>query len=370
MIEKLGISLLATDTDAVAPVVVDLFCGAGGLAYGLKAAGLKVVAGIDLDPSCKFPLEKNTGATFVEKDVKELSPEELRTWFGEASVRILAGCAPCQPFSTYSQGRKSKDDRWTLLREFKRLAVATLPEIVTMENVPGLASQSVWEEFISALRAAGYNVCWQKVDCSAYEIPQRRRRLVLLASRLGSIELIPAQKGTAKTVAETIGNLPAIKAGEACPDDPLHAAASLSPKNVRRMKASKPGGTWRDWPKALRAKCHVKKSGKTYPSVYGRMEWNKPSPTMTTQCYGFGNGRFGHPEQDRAISLREAALLQSFPPDYAFLEEKEAVSFSRLGILIGNAVPPKLGEVIGRSIFIHLEQVRSGEVPKGQLSLL
>ena len=136
--------------------VVDLFCGAGGLAFGLKSAGLHIAAGVDLDPACRYPLEENTGAKFDCTDIAELTAEQLQAWFGGAEVRVLAGCAPCQPFSTYSQSRKSVDGRWVLLREFERLAVALHPEIVTMENVPGLASQAVWKSFVAALKASGY----------------------------------------------------------------------------------------------------------------------------------------------------------------------------------------------------------------------
>lgn len=365
-----GSETLQIDAGERTTAVIDLFCGAGGLAYGLKTAGLTVKAGIDLDPSCKHPLETNTGADFACRDVADLKPADIRAWFGDADVRVLAGCAPCQPFSTYSQSRKSIDKRWTLLKHFQRLAIATKPEIVTMENVPGLASQDVWKRFIAALRRAKYHVTWKEVACDEYQVPQSRRRLVLLASLLGPIELRQSDSALKMTVKQAIGDLPPLEAGEICPDDPLHASAGLKEVNLKRIRASTPGGTWRDWPEDLRAACHRKSTGKTYPSVYGRMEWDKPAPTMTTQCYGFGNGRFGHPEQDRAISLREAAIIQSFPKDYSFLAEGEVVTFDRLGTLIGNAVPPKLGEAIGRSILSHIEAVRTGAaVYEGQLDL-
>jgi DNA (cytosine-5)-methyltransferase 1 len=167
--------------------------------------------------------------------------------------------------------------------------------------------------------------------------------------------MIPGTHKKAVTVEHAIAGLPPLQAGDADPDDPLHVAASLSRLNLARMKASKPGGTWRDWPIEMVAGCHQSESGKTYPSVYGRMEWTKPAPTMTTQCYGFGNGRFGHPEQDRAISLREAAILQSFPRRYKFVRRGEQVGMRTLGRLIGNAVPVKLGSAIGKSIMKHLE---------------
>jgi DNA (cytosine-5)-methyltransferase 1 len=339
--------------------VVDLFCGAGGLAYGLKSAGFQIVAGVDLDPACRHPFEANCGGKFEKKSVSDVTPDDLNEWFGVSDIRVLAGCAPCQPFSTYSQSRKSTDDRWTLLREFKRLAWKVRPEIVTMENVVGLAKQPIWKEFVGSLRRGGYKVSWSEVDCTEYGIPQTRKRLVLIASRLGRVGLVVPENTKSLTVEDTIKRLPRIEAGQGSKSDPLHAAANLSEINLRRIRVSKAGGTWRDWPESLRAKCHVRATGKTYPAVYGRMEWGKPAPTMTTQCYGFGNGRFGHPDQDRAISLREAALLQSFPLEYSFIEKNKKVSFDKLGTLIGNAVPPKLGEAIGKSIIAHLDKIDS-----------
>lgn len=341
-------------------VAIDLFCGAGGLAYGLKQAGLKVAAGVDLDPRCRFPIEENCGAKFFERDVSHVTAGELGRWFGKADTRVLAGCAPCQPFSTYTQSRKSPDSRWELLRSFQRLAIEALPEIVTMENVAGLATHPVWAEFVGALKSAGYHVKWEEVRCTDYGVPQKRKRLVLLASLLGPIELpAPTHRNAPVTVQDVIAKLPPITAGQADKQDRLHVASRLSATNMQRMKASKPGGTWRDWNPELRAKCHQRETGATYPAVYGRMEWNKPAPTITTQFYGFGNGRFGHPEQDRALSIREAAILQSFPPNYRFVADETDVAFRGLGILIGNAVPPKLAQVIGATIRAHVEELKA-----------
>jgi DNA (cytosine-5)-methyltransferase 1 len=341
----MGNSNIPTSDENKKIAVIDLFCGAGGLAYGLQMAGLEIKAGIDLDPNCKYPIEQNTSAKFECLNIKDVTSEDINRLFDGAKVRVLAGCAPCQPFSTYSQSRKNKDERWTLLREFQRLALSTLPEIVTMENVPGLAKQEIWNEFILILQQNGYQVTWSEVDCTKLGIPQTRKRLVLLASRLGEIELLTPTDVQIRTVKDVIGSLPPIKAGQTCFNDPLHSCAGLSDINIRRIKASKPGRTWRDWPIDLRAKCHLKISGKSYPSVYGRMEWDKPAPTMTTQCYGFGNGRFGHPDQDRGISLREAAIIQSFPTDYKFFEKIEQRSLSKLGILIGHQNWARLLEI-------------------------
>lgn len=338
--------------------VVDLFCGAGGLAYGLKAAGLTIAAGVDLDPACRHPFEENCKGHFEEKSVSDLTKVQLNEWFAGADVRVLAGCAPCQPFSTYSQARKAPDARWDLLRSFLRLAEEIRPEIVTMENVRGLAANAIWKEFVGGLQEAGYHVAWDEVVCTDYGVPQSRKRLVLIASLLGPIDMPKAATGEVPvTVRSAIAELPKLNAGQASKADSLHVACKLSETNVKRIKASKPGGTWRDWPEDLRATCHTKETGETYPSVYGRMAWDEPAPTMTTQCFGYGNGRFGHPEQDRAITLREAAILQSFPREYSFLPEDQTPTFAKVGMLIGNAVPPKLGEAIGIAIREHVQSV-------------
>ncbi|GIV03541.1 MAG: cytosine-specific methyltransferase [Fimbriimonadales bacterium] len=335
---------------------IDLFCGAGGLTHGLLSEGIPVVGGVDLDPMCRHAYETNNEARFIQQDVSRTPPEELRALYGDVDVRILAGCAPCQPFSTYAQRYDTTSrPEWTLLREFARLIEAIRPEIVTMENVPTVQRHDVYVDFKTTLERLDYHVWDEPVDCTAYGLPQRRTRLVLLASRLGKIDLVePTHEANPMTVREAIERLPPLSAGETHPDDPLHTAARLSPLNLERIRASRPGGTWRDWPEHLRATCHRKASGKTYPSVYGRMEWDAPAPTLTTQFFGYGNGRFGHPEQDRAISLREGAILQGFPESYSFLPEGAPIHFRTLGRMIGNAVPVTLGKVIGRSIVRHL----------------
>jgi DNA (cytosine-5)-methyltransferase 1 len=339
---------------------VDLFCGAGGLTHGFVLEGLPVVAGIDLDPACRFPYESNNNAKFIEKDVSKVHGTDLEDLFGDAEFKILAGCAPCQPFSTYAHRYKlnSKDGKWGLLYEFSRLAQGNRPDVITMENVPTVAKHKVFGDFVNSLKDIGYNVWFDVVDSSRYGVPQARRRMVLLASRHGSIKLIEPTSTKNKTVRQVIGGLRPLVSGETDPMDKMHTSSNLSKKNLERIKVSKPGGTWRDWPKDLIADCHKEDSGKTFSSVYGRMEWDKPAPTMTTQCYGFGNGRFGHPDQDRAISLREAAILQSFPDKYKFVQDDEDVCFTILGRLIGNAVPVELGRAIARSIKSHLSEIR------------
>ena len=337
---------------------VDLFCGAGGLTHGLLKAGVNVLLGVDIDPACEYPYTANNNAEFLLRDVETLAPSDINKFYKKKNgIRLLAGCAPCQTFSLYNQKAKESDKRWWLLRQFSRLVDTIQPELVTMENVPRLIEQNVFSEFVSGLESNDYSVSYQIVDCSKYGVPQHRNRLVLLASKLGkSISLIsPAEfGGEPKTVKAAIGALPPLEAGTSHPLDRLHQSSALSATNLKRIKASRPGGTWRDWPEDLIADCHKKESGKTYPGVYGRMEWDAPAPTMTTQFFGFGNGRFGHPEQDRAISLREGAILQSFPLDYAFVPPDGFIYQKSIGRLIGNAVPVTLGEVIGKSLLSHV----------------
>lgn len=339
---------------------VDLFCGAGGLTHGLIKSKIKVVAGFDIESSCKFAYEaNNSGAKFFCRDVAELTAAELTNLYPEGAIKLLAGCAPCQPFSTYSQGKDaSQDERWPLLYAFSKLIRGVQPELVTMENVPDVTKHKVYHDFVVELRMQGYSVWAEKVYCPDYGMPQVRKRHVLLASKLGAVELIaPTRKPDSyRTVEDVIGKgkLPPLQAGEQDAIDPLHKAAMLSDLNMKRMKASKPGGTWKDWPIELVADCHQKDSGRSYSGVYARMQWDKPSPTMTTQCFGFGNGRFGHPVQNRAISLREAAMLQTFPKSYKFLQKGRKLHFKTVGKMIGNAVPVELGKVIGVSFNKHV----------------
>ena len=325
---------------------VDLFCGAGGLTNGLQRSGIDVRLGIDVDSDCSFPYTTNNKAKFLLKPVEKLKSDDIKPVFRKNSVRLLAGCAPCQTFSSYNGKASSSDKRWWLLLKFMRLVQKLSPELVTMENVPRLINKDVFGKFVKGLENSGYKVSFQIVNCAEYGIPQQRRRLVLLASKYGPVRLLSPQELRSKlrTVRKTIGTLPPLKAGESCRYDPLHHSANLSDLNLKRIKASRSGSTWRDWDPKLVARCHKKKTGKNYISVYGRMCWDEPAPTITTQFYGFGNGRFGHPEQDRAISLREGAILQGFPKKYRFTVPGEAISRRAIGNMIGNAVPIKLGE--------------------------
>ncbi len=334
---------------------IDLFCGVGGLTHGLVRGGVNVVAGIDVDGLCRYPYEENNApAVFMERDIKDYPGASISKLLRNARFTLLSGCAPCQPFSTYSRSsRKQKSNLdWELISSFARIIQEVQPHFVTMENVPQVKGHPVFQEFLKALN--GYHVEWSILNCSRIGIPQTRKRLVLLASKLGPEGLsLPTSMESPPTVHDTISCLPQLEAGNVDESDSLHVACRLSELNLERIRASRPGGTWRDWNPSLRAKCHRKNTGGTFPSVYGRMEWNKPAPTITTQCFGYGNGRFGHPEQDRAITLREAAMLQTFPRGYQFVKKGEQIRISTLGRLIGNAVPVKLGEAIAETFLKH-----------------
>jgi DNA (cytosine-5)-methyltransferase 1 len=343
---------------------VDLFCGVGGLSYGLRRAGVRIAAGVDLDPACAYPFRANIKAPFHQQDVCDLQADQLAAmWPADADVRVLAGCAPCQPFSPYRRGvDTSRERQWPLVDEVRRLVEDTTPDVVTMENVPRIVGASIFKSFVARLRDLGYHVDFKSCYCPAYGVPQHRRRLVLLASRLGEIAV---PKGTVRpaeyrTVRDAIRRLPPVAHGQAHPRDRLHKSRTLTTINLERIKRSTPGGTWEEWPEELRAPCHRKTSGWTFRNVYARMRWDEPSPTITTLAYNFGTGRFGHPEQDRALTLREAANLQSFPSDYKFVAPEDPVQLAPLGRLIGNAVPPGLAEAIGTAIVEHVEATAEG----------
>jgi DNA (cytosine-5)-methyltransferase 1 len=345
--------------------VIDLFCGAGALTHGFVKEGFKVAAGLDADKSCKYAYETNNpGATFIEKKIEHVEAAELMELYPKGHVKILVGCAPCQPFSAYNKGKRNQDDKWKLLDNFSDLISDIEPDIVSMENVPTLTTfrkGKAYRNFVDRLKEDYVVTEYLRVSCLDYGVPQHRKRLVLFASKhkYGKVQLLDPTHtpDKYKTVGDVIWGLGPLEAGKTSWNDPYHKASGLSELNLRRIKASKQGGTWRDWPNELVARCHQQESGNSYSSIYGRMTWRAPAPTITTQCCGFGNGRFGHPKQDRAISLREAARLQTFPDNYEFVPPDEPHPITTISRFIGNAVPVKLARVIAKSIKHHLKNV-------------
>ena len=332
---------------------VDLFCGAGGLTQGLVRAGWDVVAGFDIEEGLSETYERNNpGATFIRADVRDITVDWIEPLLqgGVSDELLLAGCAPCQPFSKQRQRRGLSERRdGALLGEFARLVRALRPRAVLMENVPGIAAVagfSAFRRFVHTLRGCGYSCDYRVLNARDFGVPQHRRRLVLLAIRDGLARLPVANEevGPDVTVREAIGHFPEILAGEADASIANHRAAGLSSLNTRRIKATPPdGGDRRDWPKGLGLPCH-RHQGVGFSDVYGRMWWDRAAPTLTSRCNSLSNGRFGHPEQDRAISLREAAALQTFDDDYVFYGPN-----NHIARWIGNAVPVLFGEGIGRS---------------------
>ncbi|HVA10765.1 MAG TPA: DNA cytosine methyltransferase, partial [Candidatus Dormibacteraeota bacterium] len=316
-------------------------------------------AGIDNDPTCKFGYETNNKARFITNDIANVSSKEIADLFKGADIRVLVGCAPCQPYSGLNR-KGPTESKMAPLKKFAEYVAELRPEIVSMENVRGLATENkypVFKDFLRTLETNGYHYKYVIVDTSDYGVPQKRHRLVLLASRLGPISLIlPTHKDNKVTVRDAIGNLPPVDDGEAHTSDPLHRAVKMNALNKKRIMATPAnGGDASAWDTELLPDCYRRESGKSYMhTVYGRMRWEEPSPTMTTNCTGFGNGRFGHPEQHRAITLREAARFQTFPDSYRFTELGNKIPVTHLAKFIGNAVPVQLGQVIAQSINQHL----------------
>lgn len=335
---------------------IDFFSGAGGLTYGLQAAGIKVLAGIDNDSTCKETFETNNqSAVFIEKDITKYSPQELERELHiqkNDNFMVFAGCAPCQFWSIIQTSREKSKKTKNLILEFQRFIEYFNPGFVVVENVPGISSKkgSPVGRFISALEALGYNVAHEVTDMSLYGIPQKRRRFTLLASRTTPISL-PKPSNKKTTVRDVLGvgnGFSKIKAGTIDPTNFLHTAASLNRINTERIKMiTEDGGDRSVWQNKTKYQlaCYAS-NGKKFYDTYGRMWWDRPSPTITTKFFSISNGRFAHPEEHRAISLREGATLQTFPKDYKFFGN----SITSIAKMIGNAVPPEFAKIIGGQI--------------------
>jgi DNA (cytosine-5)-methyltransferase 1 len=342
---------------------IDFFCGAGGLTRGLLDAGINVVAGIDMNNCCRLTYEKNNKpAKFFHSDIQEVNLKVIRKLIGNASSEklVFTGCAPCQPFSQQRKGGYYSSER-TLLAHFGRLVAEVRPAYVVIENVRGIAKvrgNSTYTRFIKTLDENGYHYCEGLLDAKCFGVPQSRKRWVVIASRIAPPALPsethgPDLKTKYRTVRHAISHFPKMEAGENHPRTPNHRTAILTDINIKRLMATpKNGGSRRDWPKYLQLPCH---SGEYtgHPDVYGRLNWEHPAPTLTCRCYSISNGRYGHPEQNRAISLREAAALQSFPDDYVFYGNSQ----KDVGMQIGNAVPVLMAKALGKTIIDHYMSV-------------
>lgn len=332
-------------------IAIDYFCGCGGLTRGLRNAKIQVVKGIDIDATAKESYEKNNpGAIFLNEDIRKLSPKKAMEGVDrKGKLLLLAGCAPCQPFTNF-QKKTRYDRRKSLMLHFARFIDKIKPEFVLAENVPGFGKESneYKKEFLKILKKNGYNFVEGVINAADYGVPQRRLRYVVMASRIGPIKFPDPTHGEGRelyvTVKDIIAKYPPLKAGQKSRLVHNHTTAGLTTINLKRIKSiPKNGGTRKNLPKSLSLKCHDNHRGHT--DVYGRMAWDNVSPTLTCRCISLSNGRFGHPTQNRALSVREAAALQTFPDNYVFYGEK-----TKMALHVGNAVPVLLAQKLGTVI--------------------
>jgi len=335
---------------------IDFFSGAGGLTCGLRFAGIDVLAGIDSDGFCRETFEKNNrGSVFLEKDIRKYAPADLEKDLKIAKNddnMIFAGCAPCQFWTIINTSKEKSRKTKNLILDFQKFVEYFNPGFVIVENVPGISSrkESPMGHFIDTLESLGYNVAHGVTDMSLYGIPQNRRRFTLLASRVTEIAL-PEPMKERRSVKDVLGvenGFSKIEAGTKDETKFLHTAAGLSKVNLERLRMTeKNGGDRSKWQnrKGYQLACYASPE-KKFSDTYARMWWNRPSPTITTKFFSVSNGRFAHPEENRAISLREGATLQTFPKEYEFI----GTSTASIAKMIGNAVPPKFAEIIGKKI--------------------
>lgn len=340
--------------------VFDFFSGCGGTSCGLQSEGFNIKFALDNDKNAIETFKANfSKAQVMIANIQDIKPELLSDIIGKRKNPLLfCGCAPCQPFSKQNQNKFDNDPRRSLLMEFSRFIDIWRPEYVLVENVPGIQKIDLngpLNNFLEFLSSINYHYSFDVLPAADFGVPQRRERLVLLASKLGAISLPAATHGPKtdrpySTVKEWIFDLEQLGAGETSLDDGDHQAAKLSKMNLKRIQNTPEGGGRESWPKELWLDCH--KNHKGHTDVYGRLHWNKPASGLTTRCISFSNGRFGHPSQDRAISVREAACLQTFPRTYRF--QGNLISKARQ---IGNAVPPLMAKQLGRHIKNHFSSM-------------
>lgn len=339
-------------------VAVDLFCGAGGLTRGLKDSGIKVIKGYDFDEKASFTYEKNNrGAKFFFEDIFKVKGKELLEDINRKNnFFLLAGCAPCQPFSLINQSREEKNKRQNLLLSFGRLIEETNPDFILMENVPGLLhgrGKKILRKFLKTLEKEKYFYDYKILNAMEYGVPQRRKRFILIASKFSQVKIPESTHGTTKnknpfiSVEKILKKYPFLKAGHKDNSIQNHEARNLSKLNIERLKLiKKNGGSRKELPRKFILKCHLKHKG--HGDVYGRMSFEKVSPTLTCKCTSISNGRFGHPTQNRGISVREAAAIQTFRDNYIFYG-----NMTENTKWVGNAVPVRFAKVFGE-YFISL----------------
>lgn len=336
-------------------VAVDFFCCSGGVTCGFKMAGIKVLAGVDIEIKYKETYEKNNkGSKFIHADIAKLQPKDLEKKLRikrKMDNMIFVGCSPCQYYTTIQTDKSKSAKGKLLLEEFQRFVEHFLPGHIFIENVPGLdkSAESPLSKFKEFLLKNRYQFVDEVVNAADYEVPQNRKRYILIASRVNKkMAFLQPHKKRQITVRETIESMKAIPAGYRDDSKELHWSANITEINIKRLQQTPhDGGTRLAWSgnPELQLSCYNGKN-KTFSDVYGRLFWDLPAPTITTKFYSISNGRYGHPEQDRALSLREGALLQSFPKSYEFISD----SYIAIARMIGNAVPPLLAKEVADTI--------------------
>lgn len=340
---------------------IDFFCSIGGMTYGFRQADINVIAGIDIDPSCKETYEyNNKGSKFIEANIKHYSFEQLKidTQITENDDNmVFIGCSPCQYWSIIKTDKTKSKETKNLLMDFQKFVEHFMPGYVVVENVPGLSKRAIESEldkFIIVLEKLGYKVVHDILNAQHYGVPQNRKRFTLIASRVNADIFLPEpNKHKGYLVKDFIGEwngFPKIKAGHTDNTNFKHTAARLSENNLKRIRLTKKnGGTREKWGQDDKLQINAYKGkDNSFKNVYGRMSWDKPAPTITTRFNSLSNGRFGHPEEDRALSLREGATLQTFPKKYIFKKGSNNIIAKH----IGNAVPPKLAYNIAKQLLI------------------
>lgn len=334
----------------MACIGIDLFSGIGGLTTGLKKAGFKIVSAIELDANAVKTYKLNHRKTnVINKDIRKVSISSLKKILGKNNLSLLAGCPPCQGFSSVRRLNKKqtiRDDRNQLILEYLRLVKGLKPLTIMMENVPGINDYYLFDVLLKELKRLKYKVDYRIVNIKDYGVPQRRRRMVLVGSKLGEIE-VAKETNEKVTVRDAIGKLN-------LKNDPLHDTREKRTQRIFEMISMIPknGGSRKDLPEEYILKCHTKKNV-GFHDIYGRLKWDDYSSTITGGCLSPSKGRFLHPEEDRAITVREAALLQSFDIDYKF---PKGISKTTASTMIGNALPPKFSYIQSKNIMEHLKK--------------
>lgn len=342
---------------------VDLFSGCGGLSEGLKQAGFKVIAGVEINKNAAKAYRMNhSGTVLFEDDIRKLDTGKILNLLKGRPLHLLAGCPPCQGFSALRKlNRKSsiRDKRNSLIGEYYRFVEELAPLTIMLENVPGIVDYTLFKAIVRKLKKLGYNIVYKVVNVADYSVPQRRKRLVLIGSKLCKIDIADGLN-TVTTVREALRKLKGTNK-----NDKLRKVYPHHMEHIQEMISLIPknGGSRKDLPAKYKLECHKKKNI-GFNDVYGRLRWDAVSSTITGGCLNPSKGRFLHPEKDRCISAREAALLQTFPIDYQFPID---IPKTDLALLIGNALPPEFTRIQAKNICQHIEKYELPRNVAGQI---